>query len=689
MSQRILLVDHDTDNAERKRSVLAAAGFEVVVAHAAEQGLTLFQAHHPELTVIEANLPGKPGADLCREIKQSEAGAELPVVIVNDSDNAEPDWIAALAQSGCDQLVERSVDDEDFLELCRGLMPQATAAPVETTEEPENATPPKPANEQEPAAQAQGPARDDVEAPLLDQDEVGDALGRFSSIMEESSEEPAATPQTQSGDFSHILEEEMNRDLPSREAVAQATAARPSAEVLPAQRDASPTPETATASVATDEGEDISAYLDHLFAGDTEDTAEAEQPKTAPAVVAQAAPTPPKTDGQPGSAPASPPVPERPRATTMAGGSPPATAPPDVPPVDEPVAGSTAAVKRITKPVPPVAVWKTTDLPLEEEEDKGRGGRFWLVAACVGLLLLGAGFVILGRRGESTPKATNAPPVAETLPARTAPAQKGPAGLAATPPPSSGGETDGAGESLVASLGPSSAAPQPAAPDAAPEGKPVTTKTPEPRRPAPAKAVTPANPEAPKTVPTKVASAPAREERKVAVEPVEAETPKPVAKSPVRKERSQPAAPIVEPPVREERSAPQPVESVSQKAPADPEPEPMVASPTPAPARATEQPLPADPPRPVEPVLTPPELIERIEATYPPKARKRGETGTVVLNVLVSETGRIIRVVVEEGVPGSELESAAVSAVLRWRYRPATEDGHPVRAWATARFVFE
>ena len=48
-----------------------------------------------------------------------------------------------------------------------------------------------------------------------------------------------------------------------------------------------------------------------------------------------------------------------------------------------------------------------------------------------------------------------------------------------------------------------------------------------------------------------------------------------------------------------------------------------------------------------------------------------------------------MRVVVDRGIPGSDLEAAAIDAVLRWDFRPAKEDGRPIRAWVTERFVFE
>jgi len=96
-----------------------------------------------------------------------------------------------------------------------------------------------------------------------------------------------------------------------------------------------------------------------------------------------------------------------------------------------------------------------------------------------------------------------------------------------------------------------------------------------------------------------------------------------------------------------------------------------------------------EPPQAAVPESTPPVIIERVEAAYPTKARKRGERGTIVLKVLVNEQGRIVRVVVDQGMPGSELEAAAMSAVLRWRFKPALENGSPVRAWTEAYFDFE
>ena len=89
-----------------------------------------------------------------------------------------------------------------------------------------------------------------------------------------------------------------------------------------------------------------------------------------------------------------------------------------------------------------------------------------------------------------------------------------------------------------------------------------------------------------------------------------------------------------------------------------------------------------------EPLFEPPVAIARVEPSYPKKALKGVTDPRVVLKLLVDDRGRITRVLVDKGLPGSELEAAAVSAVLRWQFRPAQRDGAPVEGWATAEFVF-
>ena len=77
------------------------------------------------------------------------------------------------------------------------------------------------------------------------------------------------------------------------------------------------------------------------------------------------------------------------------------------------------------------------------------------------------------------------------------------------------------------------------------------------------------------------------------------------------------------------------------------------------------------PPGPLDGVRNP-------EPEYPLINRERGDQGTVVVRLQVSETGQVteVEIVRTSGHPG--LDEAARKAARRWRYRPALRDGVPI-----------
>jgi len=80
--------------------------------------------------------------------------------------------------------------------------------------------------------------------------------------------------------------------------------------------------------------------------------------------------------------------------------------------------------------------------------------------------------------------------------------------------------------------------------------------------------------------------------------------------------------------------------------------------------------------------------IRKDAPLYPPMARNLRQQGTVILRVLVDETGGVERAEVLRGIDGRLLDSAALRVVKGWRYRPATESGVAVKVWITEQVVF-
>ena len=85
-----------------------------------------------------------------------------------------------------------------------------------------------------------------------------------------------------------------------------------------------------------------------------------------------------------------------------------------------------------------------------------------------------------------------------------------------------------------------------------------------------------------------------------------------------------------------------------------------------------------------------PKLSARVEEKpdphYPPEARAADISGEVVLQVIVDESGRVIRAVVIRDVP--PLAGAAVEAAYRARFSPSEREGKPVKVTGIITYQF-
>ncbi len=86
-------------------------------------------------------------------------------------------------------------------------------------------------------------------------------------------------------------------------------------------------------------------------------------------------------------------------------------------------------------------------------------------------------------------------------------------------------------------------------------------------------------------------------------------------------------------------------------------------------------------------VVVPPRVLSSVEAAYPPRALAERREAHVHLELQVDATGHVADVrVLETG--GDEFDAAAVEAVQRYAFSPATEDGVPVRSFVTYTYAF-
>ena len=82
MNELILIVEDEEDVAELLRYNLKKQGYRTVVAYDGEQALQAVQYGNPDLILLDIMLPEMDGWTVCRIIRDSERGANIPVIMV-------------------------------------------------------------------------------------------------------------------------------------------------------------------------------------------------------------------------------------------------------------------------------------------------------------------------------------------------------------------------------------------------------------------------------------------------------------------------------------------------------------------------------------------------------------------------------------------------------------------------------
>jgi len=102
-------------------------------------------------------------------------------------------------------------------------------------------------------------------------------------------------------------------------------------------------------------------------------------------------------------------------------------------------------------------------------------------------------------------------------------------------------------------------------------------------------------------------------------------------------------------------------------------------------------PAPPPPPLPQEPEKVSESVaqgraITRVKPVYPPNARKMNATGTVEVEITISEEGLVVEATAISG--HFALRSAAVEVARKWVFKPAILNGAPVKVKSVLTFTF-
>jgi periplasmic protein TonB len=84
-----------------------------------------------------------------------------------------------------------------------------------------------------------------------------------------------------------------------------------------------------------------------------------------------------------------------------------------------------------------------------------------------------------------------------------------------------------------------------------------------------------------------------------------------------------------------------------------------------------------------------PQALQRVEPSYPARARKQGICGRVVLRFLVEPNGQVSRPSILEANPEGYFEQSALEAIRHWRFKPGIYRGKAVATWVVLPVQFK
>ncbi len=110
----VLIVEDNELNMKLFHDLLEVQGYRILQAENGADALELTRAHHPDLILMDIQLPGKSGLDVTREIKADAEIASIPVIAVTafamKSDEER------IREGGCEDYLAKPISVPIFLD---------------------------------------------------------------------------------------------------------------------------------------------------------------------------------------------------------------------------------------------------------------------------------------------------------------------------------------------------------------------------------------------------------------------------------------------------------------------------------------------------------------------------------------------------------------------------------------------
>ena len=117
---KVLIADDDSDLLELTTYALRRGGYEVVSASDGQQALRRVETEHPDIVLLDVNMPNLDGFEVCRRIRQD---SETPVIMLT-ARHEEEDVVRGL-KLGADDYVTKPFSAKQLLARMESVLRRA------------------------------------------------------------------------------------------------------------------------------------------------------------------------------------------------------------------------------------------------------------------------------------------------------------------------------------------------------------------------------------------------------------------------------------------------------------------------------------------------------------------------------------------------------------------------------------
>ena len=112
-NELILIVEDNEKNRRLARDILQVKGYRTIEAETAESGLEMAPKEHPDLVLMDIQLPGMNGIQALKKLRESEATRAIPVLAFTAS--VMPQDRREIMDAGFDGFVAKPVNLKEFI----------------------------------------------------------------------------------------------------------------------------------------------------------------------------------------------------------------------------------------------------------------------------------------------------------------------------------------------------------------------------------------------------------------------------------------------------------------------------------------------------------------------------------------------------------------------------------------------